>query len=159
MWHRTDAGIHLRRAKFVDSVQSPRRSTPASFFFLMIGRPPSSPLFPYTPLSRSRFVHDQVPATPAAVEAGPPVAGFRLFLAVSAYPASRYHDPSVENVGVALAGATAAMTELDKAGAPSAGWFHGIATFLHTYGSGNDGHAGWSTDCATIPRAWLRAAR
>jgi hypothetical protein len=102
-----------------------------------------------------RFVHDQVTSTLAAVDAGPPVAGFRLFLAVSAYPASRYHDPSVENVGVALAGATAAMTELDKAGAPSAGWFHGIATFLHTDGSGNDGYAGWSTDCATIARAWL----
>src|SRR5260370_10697597 len=58
-----------------------------------------------------RFVHDQVTSTLAAVDAGPPVAGFRLFLAVSAYPASRYHDPSVENVGVALAGATAAMTE------------------------------------------------
>src|ERR1039458_8329006 len=29
-----------------------KRSTPVSFFFLMIGRPPKSPLFPYPPLSR-----------------------------------------------------------------------------------------------------------
>jgi len=102
-----------------------------------------------------RFVHDQVISTLAAVDAGPPVAGFRLFLAVPAYPAGKYHDRSVENVGVALAGAIAALTELDKTLAPSAGWFRGIATFLHTDGSGNDGYAGWSTDWATIAHVWL----
>src|SRR5256885_8110033 len=33
---------------------SPTPTLPFFFFFLMIRRPPSSPLFPYTPLSRSQ---------------------------------------------------------------------------------------------------------
>src|SRR2546421_1914751 len=35
----------------------PRRSTPSTFFFLMIRRPPRSTLFPYTTLFRSENRH------------------------------------------------------------------------------------------------------
>src|ERR1017187_6205848 len=51
-------GPALRRRRWRTRGQLARRAWPGSarlffFFFLMIGRPPRSPLFPYTPLSRS----------------------------------------------------------------------------------------------------------
>ncbi|WP_282937613.1 glycosyl hydrolase family 18 protein [Paenibacillus sp. RC67] len=87
-----------------------------------------------------------------------PMNGVRVFIGQPAFadkPASG-HNSQYENMEFGLQGVDTAITALQNDSAdPSANYFHGMAVYLHSDGSGADGFASWTTDWWKFGHYWL----
>ena len=87
----------------------------------------------------------------------PPTNQVKVMIGVPAFPNSKWHTNTAENIVFACLGVKAALAELSKRGDNSAGYFEGVAVYLHSDGTGTNGYANSNTDWRWFQEQWLGA--
>jgi hypothetical protein len=87
----------------------------------------------------------------------PPTNHVKVMIGFPAFPNSKWHTNTVENVIFASSGVKAGLAELSKRGDDSVGYFEGAALYAHSDGKGTGGYANNDTDWRWFKERWLNA--
>ena len=72
-----------------------------------------------------------------------------------AFPNSKWHTNTAENIVFASSGVKAALADLSKRGDNSVAYFEGAAVYLQSNGTGTNGYANNNTDWRWFQEQWL----
>jgi hypothetical protein len=87
----------------------------------------------------------------------PPTNRVKVMIGFPAFPNSKWHTNTAENIVFASSGVKAALAELSRRGDVSARYFEGAAVYLHSDGTGTNGYANCNTDWHWFQEHWLNA--
>lgn len=85
--------------------------------------------------------------------------GAKVMIGLPAFPNNAYHTNTVENISYAAPGVKAGLAALRARGDISAHYFQGVAVYLLTDGTGNDGYSSYSRDWSWFRQDWLTTSQ
>lgn len=87
----------------------------------------------------------------------PPTNHPKVMIGFPAFPNSKWHTNTAENIVFASSGVKAALADLSKRGDNSAGYFDGAAVYAYSDGTGTNGYSNIATDWRWFQEHWLNS--